>query len=298
MKIAITGGNGFVGATLAEEMRARGHEVVALSRRNGGDVGDADAMREALEGCDAVVHCAGINREIGVQTYRRVHVQGTHNVVEAARANGVKRIVLTSFLRARPGCGSRYHESKYAAEEIVRDSGIDHVIFKPGVIYGRGDHMLDHMTRALRTFPAFAFVGFKDREVAPLHVIDFTRQLAAAATGELAPGTYAPLGPEILPLREAVRRVARAAGRRALFFRMPVWFHYLLAWFVERVMRVPVVSVAQVRILSEGVTEPVRDVQPLPASLAPGIHFTESAIQEALPDAGRYGCRDLRLCTR
>jgi NADH dehydrogenase len=255
-----------------------------------------DALVEAFAGCEAVVHCAGINREIGDQTYEKVHVQGTRNVVEAAKANGVRRIVLTSFLRARPDCGSKYHESKFAAEQIVRESDIDYVIFKPGVIYGRGDHMLDHLKRALHTFPVFAFVGFKDRDVAPLHVDDLGRMLECAATGTLDPGTYAPLGPETLPLSEAVKRVSRVAGKRALFFRMPVWFHYLLAWFVERLMRVPVVSIAQVRILSEGVTQPVGDVQALPASLEPKIRFTDDAIREGLPELGRYGCRDLRFC--
>ena len=58
------------------------------------------------------------------------------------------KIIYLSFLRARPACGSRYHESKWAAEELVRGSGIDHTILKSGVIYGRGDHLLDHVSRA------------------------------------------------------------------------------------------------------------------------------------------------------
>ena len=70
MRIAITGGTGFVGGRLAERLRAGGHEPVILSRRTGASLtGDPAALAAALRGCDAVVHCAGINREIGDQTY-------------------------------------------------------------------------------------------------------------------------------------------------------------------------------------------------------------------------------------
>lgn len=78
------------------------------------------AWAQAFKDCDAVAHCAGINREIGGHSYDVVHVQGTTNVVRAAREAAVSRLALLSFLRARPGCRSAYHESKWAAEEIVR----------------------------------------------------------------------------------------------------------------------------------------------------------------------------------
>src|SRR5207249_10268063 len=77
---------------------------------------DPAALAQAFAGCDAVAHCAGINREIGSQTFQRVHIEGTRNLVEAVRGAGVRKIALMSFLRARPNCGSAYHESKWSAE--------------------------------------------------------------------------------------------------------------------------------------------------------------------------------------
>src|SRR5258707_232598 len=153
MKIAITGGTGFVGGYLARTLMAAGHEVVLGGRRPFG-LDDEDKLAEVFAGCEAVAHCAGINREIGRQTYRRVHVEGTRNVVNTAKRAGVKKVALVSFLRARPGCGSGYHESKWAAEEIVRNSGLDYTVLKCGVIYGSGDHMLDHLSHAFHTLPA------------------------------------------------------------------------------------------------------------------------------------------------
>src|SRR5262245_14663267 len=143
MKIAITGSSGFVGGHLLRRLAGEGHETVAISRRSGFDVSRTPSLADALSGCDAVAHCAGINREIGAQTYRAVHVDGTRAVIDAARKAGVPKIVLMSFLRARPHCGSPYHESKWEAEELVRASGLDYTIVKAGMTYGLGDHMLD-----------------------------------------------------------------------------------------------------------------------------------------------------------
>ena len=131
---------------------------------------DAVGLTRAFAGCDAVAHCAGINREIGPQTYKAVHVGGTANVVSAAEAAGVSRLAFVSFLRARPACGSPYHESKWAAEELVHASSCEWTVLKPGMMFGRGDHMLDHLSHALYTFPFFVGVG--PRRVRPLAVQD------------------------------------------------------------------------------------------------------------------------------
>ena len=122
MRIAITGGTGFVGRNVARQLLAGGHEVVLISRGvdpRGEIVGgpenqrvrvvrigldDEEKLGNALAGCDGVAHCAGINREIGDQTYQRVHIEGTANVIEAAKRAGVRKLIMLSFLRARPGC--------------------------------------------------------------------------------------------------------------------------------------------------------------------------------------------------
>jgi uncharacterized protein YbjT (DUF2867 family) len=314
VKIAITGGTGFVGRNLARFLVDAGHEIVLLARgfdktdlairelshtrfvASGLD--DADELAKIISGCDAVAHCAGINREIGAQTFERVHVAGTRNVVSAAQRAGVGKVVLISFLRARPGCGSAYHESKWAAEEIVRGSGLDYTVFKCGVIYGRGDHMLDHLSHAFYTFPLFAFVGFKDKFIQPNAIEDVARLVATSLTGGLSRKTIAVLGPEKLTLREAVRRVAGVTGRKPLMFPLPVWFHYVLGWLVERLMKVPLVSVAQVKMLSEGLSEPWPPCELPPPELAPHIPFSEAQICRGLPPAGRFSLRDIRCCHR
>jgi NADH dehydrogenase len=310
MKVAITGGTGFVGRHLARRLVLEGHEVVLIARgqdhrdeyiRNVAGVSfqaigtnDVEKLFAAFQGCDTVAHCAGINREIGPQTYKQVHVQGTKNVVDAAGRAGIKKIALLSFLRARPNCGSLYHESKWMAEEIVRNSGLDYTIFKAGVIYGAGDHMLDHLSHAFYTFPLFALVGMKDQHIRPLAVEDLAAILETALLkNRLSRQTVAIIGPEDLTLSEAVKRVASAVGKNPFWFRAPLWFHYVLGTILERIMKVPLVSIAQVRILSEGIVEPLPFADQLPKDLLPTHPFSQEQIKAGLPNPGGFGLKDL-----
>jgi uncharacterized protein YbjT (DUF2867 family) len=314
MRVAITGGTGFVGRHLAKALVANGHEVVLIARgvdrRDpsayeipstrffAADLSSADELARAFAACGAVAHCAGINREIGQQTYSRIHVEGTRNAVEAARRAGVGKITLLSFLRARPNCGSGYHESKWAAEEIVRQSGLDYTIFKAGVIYGRGDHMLDHLSHALHTFPIFGLVGFADKPVRPLAVEDLVRALVAALTeGRLSHQTVAAMGPEQMRLSEAVKRVGRVLGKHPLYVPLPVAAHRLLGVIFEATMKIPLVSLAQVRILSEGIVEPWGSCGNLPADLLPTTPFSDEQIRRGLPEARAFRVQDFRCST-
>ena len=112
MRVAITGGTGFVGRHLADRFDPA--DVVIASRRTGVDVDDVDALTRAFEGCDAVAHCAGINREIGDQTYERVHVRGTAAVIEAARRTG---------RQARSSCSASSAPAPHAARDTTSQSG-------------------------------------------------------------------------------------------------------------------------------------------------------------------------------
>jgi uncharacterized protein YbjT (DUF2867 family) len=312
MRVTITGGTGFVGAHLAARLAGKGHEVVIVSRgvdqRPGAEhateldgvevarasVTDREALERAFEGCDAVAHCAGINREIGKQTFDAIHVDGTANVVSAAQATGVAQIALMSFLRARPACGLPYHESKWAAEEIVRASTLRWTVFKPGMVYGRGDHFLDHLSHALFTFPVY--VGIGGRRIRPLWIDDLVDVLVASVIdGRLDRQTLPVLGPTEMGFDDAVRAIARVLNRRVLVVRLPMAFHRALAWVSEKVMTVPLVARAQVRMLEEEIVEPVLAFDELPQDLRPSTPFDDRSIRAGLPEPGRFGLKDLRF---
>jgi NADH dehydrogenase len=109
-RVAITGGRGFVGSEVVRQLRGAGSDVVVVARPGAlpasdtvmAAITDVDALGRAFDGCEAVVLGAGINRERGRDTYDEVHIRGTKAAIEAARRAGIRRLVLVSFLRARP----------------------------------------------------------------------------------------------------------------------------------------------------------------------------------------------------
>jgi len=291
MTVAITGGTGFVGRHVAE----RYDDAVIISRRTGVAVDDVEALTTAFAGCETVIHAAGINREIGDQTYGRVHLAGTAAVIAAAQAAGVSKIVMLSFLRARPGSGSPYHETKWQAEEMIRASGLDYTILKAGMIYGRGDHLIDHLSHTVQTLPLFATVGLREKPIRPVPIGDLVDVVVAAACGRLPRSTVKVVGAEELLLSDAVRRVARIVGRRVVVLPGPVWALRLLGRVTELTMKVPLIATAQVQMLAEGVSEAWGAYDELPADLAPATMFTDEQIRLALPRPGGFGLSNLRL---
>jgi NADH dehydrogenase len=227
-----------------------------------------------------------------------VHVEGTRTVINCAERAGVSKVVFMSFLRARPDCGSAYHESKWAAEEIVRASTVDYTVVKAGMTYGRGDHMLDHLSHSLYTIPIFATVGIVEKPIRPLAIQDLLAVLRACAVdSRLSRQTVAVVGAEELLLSQAVRRVARILGKRVFVVRCPITIQRVLAQLFEWTMTIPLIAKAQVRILSEGVVEPATRCAPLPADLMPQQNFDERNIRAGLPPPGRFRVQDLRVCS-
>jgi NADH dehydrogenase len=299
MRIAVTGGSGFVGSHLVKALAAAGHQAVCIARGakpvpiEGAEVlrasvTDLPKLREAFSGCEVVVHLAGINRDVGDQTFERVHVEGTRHVMEAAKAVGARKLVLLSFLKAGPNAGSRYHETKWQAEQIVRGGGLSYSILKAGVIFGPGDGMVTNIWRTLRLAPFFAKVGFKEATVRPVWVGDVVSILAASAVGDRLTDKVVPvLGPTELPLSEAVKRVAQAINRRVFVVPLPVRLHYALAGLGERLMRQPIVSVSQIRMLAEGASDPLPGCDALPSELEPETPFDAERILESIAFAIR-----------
>jgi NADH dehydrogenase len=300
MKIAITGGTGFIGKHLARDLAERGHQVIAISRGvyvRGkqiqthpdvsfvtADVTDTPVLTRAFAGCTAVVHCAGGSQEDESQSFRQMHVDGTRSAVTAAQQAGVKKFIHVSYLHARPNKRSAYHDTKWEAEEIVRQSALDWTILKAGLVYGPGDHLLNNLGSLLSRLPVFATVGIRERTVRLIAVEDLVGVIRAALTDErLSKRTVAVLGPEEFPFSTAARRIAKTMGRASLLvLPFPVIAQRALAW-ISNFMPKPLISASQVQMLAEGISVPLPDSVSLPEDLAPKTHFTEEQIRKGLP---------------
>ena len=240
MKVFVTGGSGFVGREILWQLHEAGHAIRLLSRRGGSDevrqlayrhraeVVDASAdsvtsLTTAMRGCDAVIHLVGIISETKRSTFQQVHVDLTRSVLAAATAAGVKRFIHMSALGAKAGARSRYHQTKWQAEELVRNSGLAWTIFQPSVIYGRDDGFVNLLAGICRWSPVIPIFGPGTNQLQPVAVENVARAFVGALDSAASIGAiYELCGPEVFTMNQLWDEVLRAIGRRRLRIHLPM----------------------------------------------------------------------------
>lgn len=161
MNIAVTGASGFVGQALVKALIREGYAVRALQNRGVvskdrsveiicGDLHDKAALDDLLQGCDVLIHCAALVAAKSKRDFDHVNVAGTQNLVDAAQAQGVGRMLLMSSLAAREKQLSAYAHSKFEAEQVVRGSSLDWDVFRPPAVYGPGDVQMLRVFKLLK----------------------------------------------------------------------------------------------------------------------------------------------------
>ena len=229
VKVAVTGGTGFVGSRLIEALTNARHEVRALTRRPmdrrqsvtwvAGSLQDQPALDRLAEGTDALIHVAGVIKgdEAG---FEAGNVQGTAAVLAAARAAEVPRFVHVSSLAARKPELSRYGGSKARAEVLVRESGLDFAIVRPPAVYGPGDkETLELFRMAKRGLILLPPEG----KLSLIHADDLANLLVTLAGADAPPPLAEPDDgtPGGWTHRQLAAALGDAVGRNALALSMP-----------------------------------------------------------------------------
>ncbi|MFI5279961.1 MAG: NAD-dependent epimerase/dehydratase family protein [Gemmatimonadales bacterium] len=238
MKVAVTGGTGYVGGHVVEALVRREHEVRLLVRdpnQHGwlkdrpalqvvqGSLDDAAALQQLVAGVDAVVHLVGIIVETGRQTFQRVHVEGTENLLAAARGAGTPRFVHMSALGARADeAATPYHRTKAAAEEFVRQSGLPHVILRPSLIAGSGNDVMKMLVNMLRMSPLVPVIGNGLYQMQPVAVDDVADAIATAVENPAIAGTFDVAGPVTLTYHQILDELEEALGVQRRRVAVPV----------------------------------------------------------------------------
>jgi nucleoside-diphosphate-sugar epimerase len=258
-RVFVTGGSGFVGSSVLDELAERGFEANALVRDSQsladrplvqpipGDLFDVKALDRGMKDCQAVIHLVGIimeKRSKGI-TFERIHVEGTRAVVDAAARNGIKRYIHMSALGVRENAASQYHQTKYTAEQYVRASSLQWTILRPSLIHGpRGEFMRQEAMWArgradapLFVMPVMPYFGAGlfgqggAGRLQPVFVEDVARAFVDCLLNEKTIGQIYLLGggePVTWPqLHKAV--AARVAGKHRLVLPIPVWAGKLYA---------------------------------------------------------------------
>lgn len=231
MKLAVTGGTGFVGGRLLDLATGAGHEVAALTRRPSrdrphlswidGSLEDRDALAELVRDADAVIHVAGVVSAPDAAGFEAGNVTGTLAILANATAAGIRRFVHVSSLAAREPGVSLYGASKAKAEELVMRSGLDWAIVRPPAVYGPGDREMLELFKAAKIGLMPLPPGGR---LSLIHADDLARLLLALAERNapsklvLEPDDGRPGG---YSHREFSQLIAAAQDRRALSLSVP-----------------------------------------------------------------------------
>ena len=274
--ILVTGGTGFVGGHLIRRLRQEGLPVRTLARHPDraqplkdlgvevvlGDISEKVSLEKAAEGIERVIHLVGIMQEIPGVTFRGVHVEGTRNVIEAARKAGVRHFFHQSALGTRPGAKSEYHRTKWEAEEFVRQSGIPHTILRPSLIYGLGDGFTTRLSEMLKLVPVMPLIGSGKSRVQPVYIDDVVSCMVKAVTGDaFLNEIYEIGGPDQLTYEEVTKAIAEAMGIKRTAVHVPLFFMKPIARALETMLSNPPLTTDQLIMLQEDNVCSMRDIR-------------------------------------
>lgn len=238
--VTIYGGSGFLGRQVARSMARRGWRVrVAVRRPNEalftatcGVVGqvapvlcnirDADSVRAAMAGADAVINCVNLQGREGKSTFDNVLVQGAANIARIAAENGVGQLVHISGLGVDPDSDSKYIAAKARGEAAVLEHFPQAVVLRPSVMFGNGDIFYNRLASLTRFGPMLPIVGARTR-LQPVHVDDVAEAASRALEGHAEPGIYELGGPDIMTMRQIANQVLAVTQRRRLVISTPFW---------------------------------------------------------------------------
>lgn len=214
MDILLAGASGFLGRAIADDLALLGHRVRPVCRRQGTDfrtLQTEDSWRSLLQGVEAVINCVGIIAERDGQTFDELHYRAPAALFRACSAIGVRRVIQISALGADESAVSRYHQSKYAADNLLRSLDLDGFVLRPSLVFGPGGRSTQWFVR-LASLPLIPVVGDGRQKVAPVHVDDLV--LAVRRCLELPPcrRTINVVGPKVYAFGEWLQALRAAQG--------------------------------------------------------------------------------------
>lgn len=243
MRILVTGGTGFIGSHVIDELLKKGgaDELYCMTRDPtkpnrwgekvhivGGDVRDQSSLLKAAQGIDVVIHCVQFpnhpveNPRKG-WTYIEIDGKGTVSLVNACKKNQVKRFIYLSGAGTSPDKPQPWFQAKAMAEKAIRESGMEYVIFRPSWVYGPEDRSLNKFVLLARYLPFIPVIGDGKAKIQPVSVFDLAKVVADAVRNPQATNQIFEIGgPETLTMDEILKTMQKVLGKKRLLIHQPV----------------------------------------------------------------------------
>jgi len=247
--ICVLGGSGFLGSALVAQLSAAGYAVKVITRKRESakhlfllptvqvveaNILDSKALRNALQGSSAVINLIGILHQSKKLTFDLMHHQLPKQIAKLCAELNIPRLLHVSALGVSSEAPSLYLKSKYAGEQaLLKQAGVHSTIFRPSVIFGRGDSFINLFARLVKLLPVVALAK-PNCLFQPVYVEDVAQViLASLAQPSSAGQCYELAGPRMYTLRELVETVAKAVGKRPIIIGLGDRLSYLQAGLME-----------------------------------------------------------------
>ncbi|MDH5378369.1 MAG: complex I NDUFA9 subunit family protein [Gammaproteobacteria bacterium] len=230
MKILLTGSSGFIGGHILKALQHQGHDVVAVSRKNGFDFSQLTHVEDwipHLKKIDVVINCVGIIVETRKQRFSELHHHAPAALFKASEQAGVQRIIQISALGADEYAYTPYQLSKRAADDVLRSLPMDWFILRPSLVYGPGGQSTA-MFQAMSSLPIVPLIGGGIQRIQPVHVDDLVAAVLACFDSVPAQQTIDVVGPNELSFRDWLKRL-RQLKKRGRFVTVSMPYPIMLA---------------------------------------------------------------------
>lgn len=275
--ILVTGGTGFVGGHLVDRLLLEKIQSRCLVRKGSnieklkkekpiidlafGDLTDEESLKNALEGLETVIHLIGIIVEKKGATFEIIHTQGTRNLVKACKMAGVRRFIYISALGAREKARSRYHITKWEAEQAVIKSGMEYVIFRPSIMIGKGGEFITMLSKIVQEAPVVPIIDGKSK-VQPIYVentIDCI--IKSLKEPRIRNRIFEIAGPDQITYKELFLTLMDVLEIKKPTLEMPIWLMYPAAYIIERLIEKPPITIQQLIMLQEDNICDIKEIQ-------------------------------------
>ncbi len=279
--ILITGGTGYIGRHLVARLVAQGERPRCLVRDLKraasilpadkvelvqGDTTSLASLDAAVQGIDTIVHAAFVTadqKQSAGNQYEVTNVQGTANLVKAAKKAGVKRIIEISGLGTKPDKPGSYMQGRYMAEKMLKESGLDWTIIQPSVLFGKNAPFIKGLTDLIRTAPVVPLIGGGKVMFQPIYIEDVVTVIIrvledpAGTTNK----TYTIGGPQYYSFTQVIDALSGAMHRKPIKASAPTFLVGVGAAVMEAVLAKPPLTKAAMTLFSFDNTTDLNSVE-------------------------------------
>ncbi len=268
--ILITGATGYIGRHLVSRLAAQGERPRCLVRNTQrvatilpadkvefvqGDITQPASLGVAMQGVDTVVHAAFLTadrKQSAGNHYQETNVQGTANVIKAAKDAGVKRIIEMSGLGTKPDKPGSYMQGRYLAEKLLKESGLDWAIIQPSVLFGKDAPFIKGLSDLIRTAPVVPLIGGGNIMFQPIYVEDVVTVVIKVLEdpARTTDKTYTIGGPEYYSFTQIIDALLHAMHKTRIKVYAPMPLVGIGAAVMEAVLPKPPLTSAAMTLFS------------------------------------------------